>query len=465
MTGPRTALTWLSIGGIAMVALTVVALYCESHDQLLWYLHVAPDHLPWFIAAALAQGIIYLGAVLLVLRRDGGRYALVVILGVAAIVRLPVMLSTPSLSNDIYRYIWDGRVQAHGINPYRFVPSDSRLATLRDAAIYNNINRREYARTIYPPLAEMLFFAITRASESIVWMKAAMVAFEALAVWLLIRLLIGLRLSAEHVIIYALNPLALWEFAGNGHVDAAAVAFIALALLARHRERPFLTGFGLGCATMIKFYPALLFPALYRRWDWKMPLAFVATVLGSYAPYLGVGTRVTGFLPVYLKEEGLINGTRFYLADLLRIGLKVQWLSPMHCLVAVGLLLAAATAFVFARSTNGHRSWLVGAVTMATTFSILFSPNNPWYFAWVLPVLCASPYVPMIYLVTASPLLYVTLMDKSPGMLLRINTLLYLSFAMFVFFDLVARRWRGQRFSVIGWTRRPEKRDGYVVRE
>jgi hypothetical protein len=94
---------------------------------------------------------------------------------------------------------------------------------------------------------------------------------------------------------------------------------------------------------------------------------------------------------------------------------------------------------------------------MATTFSILFSPHNPWYFAWVLPILCALPYAPMIYLVTASPLLYLTLMDSSAGMLLRINTLLYLSFAMFVILDLAARRWRGQRFGVIPWDTTPRE--------
>jgi alpha-1,6-mannosyltransferase len=463
MTRPRTALTWLIIAGVMMAALTAAGLYCESRDRRAWYFNVAPDHLPWFIAAALAQGIIYLGTVFLVLRRDGGRHALLVILGVAAIMRLPVLLSTPRLSNDAYRYIWDGRVQAHGINPYRLAPSDPHLFALRDAAIYNNINRREYARTIYPPVAEMLFLAITRVSESIIWMKAAMVFFEVLAIWLLICLLSGLGVSAEHVVIYAWNPLVLWEFAGSGHVDAAAVAFIALALLARHRERPLLTGFGLACAAMVKLYPAILFPALYRRWEWKMPAAFFATVLGSYALYLSVGTKVVGFLPIYLKEEGLTNGTRFYVADLLRIGLKAQWLSPMCCFVAVGLLLAAATAFTLAWSRNENHGWLVGALTMATTFSILFSPHNPWYFAWVLPILCALPYAPMLYLVTASPLLYVTLMDGSARMLLRIDSLLYLPFVTFVLLDVVARRWRGKRVVLIGWMRRPEKRDGYAV--
>jgi uncharacterized membrane protein len=104
------------------------------------------------------------------------------------------------------------------------------------------------------------------------------------------RLLTGLRLPLEPVIIYAWNLVALWESAGSGHVDAGAIAFIALALLARQRERPALTGFALACATMVKFYPALLFRALYHKWDWKMPAAFAATLIVSYAPYLGVGT-------------------------------------------------------------------------------------------------------------------------------------------------------------------------------
>jgi hypothetical protein len=200
---------------------------------------------------------------------------------------------------------------------------------------------------------------------------------------------------------------------------------------------------------MVKLYPAILFPALYRRWDWKMPAAFVATVIGTYAPYLGVGAKVMGFLPDYLTQEGLISGTRFYLADLLRTGLGVQWLTPLRCFVAVGFLLAAAAAFAFARSLNEQRGWLAGTVVLATTFTILFSPLNPWYFAWVLPILCALPYAPTLYLVTASPLLYVTLMNGGAPMLMRINTLLYLPFALFVLLDVVARRWRGQLYGVI----------------
>jgi hypothetical protein len=280
-------------------------------------------------------------------------------------------------------------------------------------------------------------------------MKAVMVIFEALSICLVMRLLAELGLPTERVIIYAWNPVAVWEFAGSGHVDAAAIAFIALALLARKRERTALTGCALACATMVKFYPALLFPALYRKWDWKMPAVFVGTVIVGYVPYLSVGRGVVGFLPLYLKEEGVANGSRFYLVQLVRSVLKIQAYSPTSCVVAAALILAIVASFAFVRSSEGPRGWLVGAAAIAAAALIVFSPHYPWYFAWVLPVLCALPYTPMIYLVTASPLLYLTLMDGSAGTLLRINTLLYLSFAMFVILDLVARRWRGQRFGVI----------------
>src|SRR5437879_4276819 len=75
--------------------------------------------------------------------------AMWLIVGVAVALRLGLLLTEPLLSSDIYRYVWDGKVQAAGINPYRYVPSDEALAHLRDSAIYPNINRPDYAVTIY----------------------------------------------------------------------------------------------------------------------------------------------------------------------------------------------------------------------------------------------------------------------------------------------------------------------------
>jgi uncharacterized membrane protein len=99
-------------------------------------------------------------------------------------------------------------------------------------------------------------------------MKATLLAFEVAGVLLLLRLLDEWRLPRERILIYAWHPLTLWEFAGSGHVDAAIVTFVALALWARRREKAWLTGSALAAAALVKFFPAVLFPALYRRWDW-----------------------------------------------------------------------------------------------------------------------------------------------------------------------------------------------------
>ena len=96
-------------------------------------------------------------------------------LAVAIAMRLPVLLAPPFLSSDVYRYVWDGRVQVAGINPYRYVPADPALPPLRDAAIFPHINRADTARTIYPPAAQLVFQAVARVSDSVIAMKLAMV--------------------------------------------------------------------------------------------------------------------------------------------------------------------------------------------------------------------------------------------------------------------------------------------------
>ena len=114
--------------------------------------------------------------ILFALRLEDGadrRDAVIVVLAGALLMRLALLFVEPYLSTDIYRYIWDGRVQAAGINPYRFVPSAPEIAHLRDPAIFPNINRADYAVTIYPPAAQAIFLAATWVGESVVAMKLA----------------------------------------------------------------------------------------------------------------------------------------------------------------------------------------------------------------------------------------------------------------------------------------------------
>jgi len=390
------------------------------------------NNLPWFVGTVLAQGVAYLVGVRLVLTGTKASGVLPAVLLLAALLRISILFAPPYLSDDIYRYVWDGRVQAAGINPYRFVPDSSELGWLRDGRIYPRINRSDYAPTIYPPVAQAIFLAATRASESITWMKAVMVGFEALAVFMLVRLLVSLGLPAERVLIYAWNPLTIWEFAGSGHIDAAAIAFLVLALWARRRNLPALAGITLACATLTKFYPAAIFPALYRRWDWKMPAGFAATIILGYLPYAKVGLRVLGFLPGYIEEEGLKSGERFYLWTLLQKARPVSWFDGVWYVALLALVLLAVAAWLMVRTQRGEGDFLLQATVLAALPSVLFSPHYPWYFAWVLPLLVFVPYLPMLFLTVAAFILYESRLQETPESLFRYNTLLYLPFVVLI---------------------------------
>ena len=362
---------------------------------------------------------------------------------------------------------------AAGINPYRYIPTDPHLAPLRDAAIFPNINRSNYAPTIYPPAAQAIFFAATRISDSVTGMKAAMLVFEAVAVVLLLRLLVSAGLPAMRIIVYAWHPLPVWEFAGSGHIDAAIIAFVALALWAGRRfdragssitkpaplpsfrgrrsrnpepmntdrsgsgpsvvrrflstvflgsglgaaRRPgmtseysvsssWLTGLALALGVLVKLYPAVLFPALWRRWEWRMPVVFAAILVLAYVPFLGVGWRVFGFLPGYIAEEGFTSGgAGFYPWSVAKAVLPLAGVSDIAYIAAAACLLAGLAAYLVYRPADAD-SDVFGAALLAGAFVLLLSPHYPWYFAWLIIFACLIPSAALLWLTLASFLLY-----------------------------------------------------------
>jgi len=389
----RVAIFVLAAAGFVLVALAPLGLYVLYQASF-----------EGFVAVALAQGAAYAFAVWLVLRHQFGRAALSVVF-VAAVIARAIALPAPALlSTDVARYVWDGRVQAAGTNPYRYVPADPQLAPLRDQAIYPNINRVDYAVTIYPPVAEIIFLLTTRVSESITMMRLTMIGFEAVTVLALMALLDRDRRPAARVLIYAWHPLTIWEFAGTGHVDAAAIALMTLAILAAVRDRRVLAGIALAAGTLIKPFVLLVAPPLWRRWDWRLPLAFVATAIVCYLPYLSVGTGVLGYLGGYGDEQGYIDGKGFFLVALLRrLGLRAPGGLAFAIFAAVVLIvLALAIAF----RTKPRAAEPVLFLPFAAAAVLLMSPHYPWYFAFLLPLLARAPYAPLIYVTLAAFILY-----------------------------------------------------------
>jgi len=405
----------LLLAGAALAALTLVGLHLPHPVPGAFGIGYGAA-LQHFVALTMVQGLIYGGAVALLLRcRTPPPLALV--LGVALILRLMVVATPPFLSNDMYRYIWDGWVQAAGINPYRYIPDDPHLAFLRDAAVFPNINRASYAPTIYPPAAQIAFLVSTSVARllaipPVLGMKLAMLGFEAVAAVAILGVLDTAGLPRARILIYAWNPLPLWEFAGSGHVDAITVAAIALALLAAARARTGLAGAALGFAVLTKFLPLVLAPALWRRWDAKFLGAMFGIILLLYVPYLGAGRHVFGFLGGYAAQEGIDSGHGILALDLLAAVTPVTPLLAKLYLLALGASLAGLALLMVWRPRPAlpgpaltkllaTRALLFGGLLMAG-----LSPHYPWYYAFLLLPACVVPAPAVLYLVTASTLLY-----------------------------------------------------------
>jgi hypothetical protein len=366
-----------------------------------------------FIGIVALAVAVYFAAVRLVLRRPLPAGAVFLVLLVAVAVRIPVLIAPPFLSSDVYRYVWDGRVQAAGVNPYRYIPADPALAGLRDAAIYPMINRADYAPTIYPPAAQVIFAAVGRVSQTTLAMKAAMVAFEALAVLCLLRLLAIARQPPSRILIYAWNPLTYWSFAGNGHVDAAVIGLLAMALLLRVLRRDTFAGAVFGAAVLVKFLPVVVAPALWRaRAGWRFATAAVAMIVALYACYAGVGWRVLGFLPGYGAEEGLSDGNGLWLlAGLARVAALPRQAAPLYFGVAAIGLAALGTWIAFRRhkppgSADDAVAVCGGAAILMACLTAAISPHYPWYFAWLALPSVIRPFRAVLWLSAAPVLLY-----------------------------------------------------------
>jgi alpha-1,6-mannosyltransferase len=368
---------------------------------LFWFSgqYVRESHQFWigFSGVSSSMAVLYLVSCWLVLTQPVDKWTMRILWTVAIACNLVTIFAPPFSSTDIYRYVWDGIVQHAGINPYRYVPADKALGVVQKnySDIYENINRKEYARTIYPPAAQWVDYLITMVSPTVTCFKAFMVLLEGLTCWALMRLLTGLGYRREQVLLYAWCPLMTWEFGGGGHLDAVAITFIVLALLYRFRDSRVLTGIFLGLAVITKIYPLILFPALYRRGDWKMPAAMVATIAAGYACYSSAGMLIFSFFGGYAKEEGLDTGARYFLLELAQKTAGLHWVSNGLFIAFCAVVFASISLWAFRVSTRPGGAFLAPGFALAFALMILFSPHYGWYIAWLIPFFCLLPNLPV----------------------------------------------------------------------
>jgi hypothetical protein len=345
------------------------------------------------------------GCAVWLLRKVTVRLAVGLILAGGIALQVVALAGPPQNSSDLYRYIWDGRVQAAGIDPYLYSPADAGVLKLRNDFLWSGTGPHNYGDcvqtrknkvdppdgfvagctklnrprvpTVYPPVAEAYFLAVQLAAPADNSTTPIQAAGAACAVLITLILLFGLRRLGKDprlAALWAWCPVVALEAGQNGHVDVVAVAFTLVALLllarARTRGRTAVGGVLLGLAIATKVTPVLVVPAVLRRGWLLISTSAVAAISLVYAPHvMAVGRRIIGFFPGYLNQEGYSSGNGFSI-----IGLFVH--GKLATLVAVAILGVIAMAII--RFGNPDEPWRGGVLMTAAALAVC-TPHFQWY--------------------------------------------------------------------------------------
>jgi hypothetical protein len=316
-------------------------------------------------------------AALWLLRGADTRLSARIIIVLAVLIQLAPYRGSPLWDTDAYRYHWDGKLLAEGINPFRYAPGDHALAHLRGE--YWQPMDYKWVKTIYPPVTQYLLAGSYFLDQTPRRVLLLAIGFNLLCLWPLLLLMRRRGISEKWLALYAWNPLMAIVFATGGHLDPISIFFLLFALHFLERSRGITAGTFLALAVMAKTQMLFVAPLVLWRAKWKGLIAFVTLSAALAVPFLDV------------PLSDLTAGSRAYLGTW-------EFNSSVFALVqaAVGRTVASAVAAV---GVGGLIAWLtvrrgdllVHVPVVLGALLVLGPTFFPWYLSWVLPFACIFP--------------------------------------------------------------------------
>lgn len=387
-------------------ALTWLAVTLLSHGWLgtMGFFYDLPNgQMPFgrFFILYIFAFFLYLLSVFKIHKLPVNRRSITIVFTGAVLFRMFLLPGIPIHENDVYRYIWDGKVFTSGINPYKYPPIQAsikpgspdrqtdfkKLKSIRDenSGFYRRISFKDVT-TVYPPLAQAVFaLSALLAPGSILFMKFLFVLFDIGVVFLLYALLKSLKQNPLYVVIYAWNPLVLKEFANSGHYDAIAICCVTAAVYLILKEKYIFSSVFLGLGVLAKFYPLIFIPFFLLKKQYKPFLMSLAIVAAGYLPFIFWGhTGLAAVFAGFGTYAGQWSGNGFIFAliySFSSVFAKYPYLvSKMVC---GGIFIIIWTLICFNKRDMTEKMF------RAVTAMFLLSPVGvPWYFCWVIPFLC-----------------------------------------------------------------------------
>lgn len=331
-------------------------------------------------------------------------------IGASFLFRVVLLFSVPALSDDFYRFIWDGRLLAAGHHPFAEVPSyymslPESIPGLNEE-LFTRLNSKE-TFTIYPPFAQLIFWISVEFSDGSVYgsmlvMKSIVLCFDVATIWIIVKVLRQFNLDHKMALLYALNPLVILELTGNVHFEGVMVFFLLLAIFLLKRKQPLGSAFAYAFSICSKLVTLLFLPLLVRYLGWKKSTLY----------WLATGTiTCILFLPLLNMEiiRGLstslgyyfqrfeFNASIYYLlreVGYLIFGFNIiQFSGPFLAIAATAIILLIALRDLPSKfpdqidvSLFSYMLWCILVYLLSATIL------HPWYIVTLLAISVFTPY-------------------------------------------------------------------------
>ncbi len=361
------------------------AFACTSFTAILagiLLLHLPAAHpILIFGSVFIASSVMYVLMSWALVSVDISETILFLTIAAAIAVRLSFISGSPVGSEDAYRYIWDGKVQAQGINPYLYTALDSRLAALHSPLLPAAMNHADL-KTIYFPLSQWIFYSCYQLSGEAFWgYKLVLLIAEIGTIAALFCLLQRLRIPRRFILLYALCPLPVVEFAVDAHLDAVGLPLFILSLLFYLKERKILSYVLLGLSMSIKPVGLIVLPAMFFSEKGYRGKLFVALI-----PLMTVGVQFFSYIAASDPFETLLTFTKNWNFN----GVVFEGVyayvqdNQLSRLICAGVLAASIVLL------SVRRREFMTTVYYSLLVLMLLSPVvHPWYVAWTAVLLPA----------------------------------------------------------------------------
>jgi len=401
-----------------------------------------------YLAIYFSLSLLFFAACAILLKQPEDQFIFWAMIIFGLLFRFSILPAQQIQEDDVYRYLWDGKVFSNNINPFEYSPSEvHEFKELRIQnpetyyEIYNERNERELEKlsalkwetpeslkylervnhpgvpTIYPPMAQFVFLAVHYIQpDSIFAMRAAFLLFDVMTFFFIVGILSKLGLNKNMSVVYFWCPLIIKETLNSTHLDIIGISFLCGSIYFLVHQRHSLATFFLALGFLGKLYPAILFPLYFQSCfqysrkkegnPWLPPainsLLFVGIIFLGYLPFMGIGLQMFDGLKaysLYWQSNDSIFACLVFIfqnlpGDLSNISFFSNPLPILLSKLTVVCVLMGVLIWLLLKKTSlveNPQTFLKQLFILMALVFLLSPIQNPWYLCWVVPFLCLFP--------------------------------------------------------------------------